>query len=57
MARETRVQSQAESYQKLLKMILDTSLLYTQHYKVRVKGKVQQSRETSYAPPAPRCSS
>ena len=25
-------------------MVLDTSLLNTQHYKVRIKGKVEQSR-------------
>ena len=30
------------------KMVLDTSLLNTQHYKVRIKGIVQQSREWSY---------
>ena len=33
-----------------LKMVLDTSLLNTQHYKVRIKGKVEQSRERSSAP-------
>ena len=27
-----------------------TSLLNTQHYKVRIKGKVEQSREKSSAP-------
>ena len=32
---------------KTLKMVLDTSLLITQHYKVRIKGKVQQSGESS----------
>ena len=26
---------------KTLKMVLDTSLLNTQHYKVRIKGKVE----------------
>ena len=26
-------------------MVLDTSLLNTQHYKVRIKGKVEQSRK------------
>ena len=26
------------------KMVLDASLLNTQHYKVRIKGKVEQSR-------------
>ena len=30
---------------KILKMVLDTSLLNTQKYKVRIKGKVEQSRE------------
>ena len=32
---------------KTLKMVLDTSLLNTQQYKVRIKGKVEQSRERS----------
>ena len=36
---------------KTLKMELDTTLLNTQHYKVRFKGKVEQSREWSSAPP------
>ena len=31
-------------------MVLDTSLLNTQQYKVRIKGKVEQSREKSSAP-------
>ena len=30
-------------------MVLDTALLNTQHYKVRFKGKVEQSRERSSA--------
>ena len=30
---------------KTFKMVLDTSLLNTQQYKVRIKGKVEQSRE------------
>ena len=34
---------------KTLKMVLDTSLLHTQQYKVRIKGKVEQSRERSSA--------
>ncbi len=34
-----------------LKMVLDTSLLKTQQYKVRIKGKVEQSRERSSAFP------
>ena len=28
-------------------MVLDTSLLNTQHYKVQIKGKVEQSKEKS----------
>ena len=32
---------------KHLKMVLDTSLLNTQQYKVCIKGKVEQSRERS----------
>ena len=36
---------------KTQKMVLDTTLLNTQHYKVRIKGKVEQSRESSYALP------
>ena len=34
---------------KTLKMVLDTALINTQQYKVRIKGKVQQSRERSNA--------
>ena len=36
---------------KPLKMVLDTTLLNTQHYKVRFKGKVEQSWEWSSALP------
>ena len=36
---------------KTLKMVLDTSLLNTQQYKVHIKGKVEQSREKSSALP------
>ena len=36
---------------KTFKMELDTTLLNTQHYKVRFKGKVEQSREWSSALP------
>ena len=32
---------------KTQKMVLDAALLSTQHYKVRIKGKVEQSREWS----------
>ena len=51
MVRETGVKSHVVSYQRLKKMVLDTSLLYTQHYKVRFKGKVEQSRKRSCALP------
>ena len=36
---------------KTQKMLLVTPLLNTQHYKVRIKGKVEQSREWSGALP------
>ena len=36
---------------KTLKMVLDASLLNTQQYKVRIKGKVKQSRERIRALP------
>ena len=36
---------------KTQKMALDASLLNTQYYKVRIKGKVEQSRERSSALP------
>ena len=49
MAWETEVQFQVESF-KDSKMVLDTSLLNTQRYNVRIKGKVEQSREESSAP-------
>ena len=44
---------------KTLKMVLDTSLLNTQQYKVHIKGKVEQSCESiGVAPsPTPWCSS
>ena len=48
MVRETGVQSQVESNQK---MVLDATLLNTQHYKVRIKGKVDESKEWSCAFP------
>ena len=34
---------------KTFKMVLDASLLNTEHYKVLIKGKVEQSREKSSA--------
>ena len=36
---------------KTLKMVLDASLLNTQHYKVRIKGKVEKSLERTCALP------
>ena len=36
---------------KTQKMVLDTALLKTQHYKVRINGKMEQSREWSSALP------
>ena len=33
------------------KMVLDAALLNTQYYKVRIKGKVEQSKEWSSALP------
>ena len=36
---------------KTQKMVLDDTLLNTQHYKVRIKGKVEKSRERSSALP------
>ena len=32
---------------KIQKMVLDATLLNTQHYKVQIKDKVEQSRERS----------
>ena len=36
---------------KTQKMVLDATLLNTQHYMVRIKGKVEQLREKNRAPP------
>ena len=36
---------------KTQKMVLDAALLSTQHYKVMIKGEVEQSREWSSAHP------
>ena len=40
---------------KTQKMVLDAALLSTQYYKVRIKGKVEQSRKRSSALLTPRC--
>ena len=42
---------------KTQKMVLDASLPNTQHYKVRIKGKVEQSREGVAPSPTHWCSS
>ena len=42
---------------KTQKMVLDASLLSTQHYKVRIKGKVEQSRKGVGPSPTHWCSS
>ena len=39
------------SHTKDLKMVLDTSLLNTQHYKVRIEDKMEQSRGRGSALP------
>ena len=36
---------------KTLKMVIDTNLLNTQHYKARIKGKVEQSMQRNSALP------
>ena len=41
---------------KTQKMVLDTSLLNTQHYKVRIKGKIEPSREGVAPSPTSWCS-
>ena len=42
---------------KTQRMVLDASLLNTQHYKVRIKGKVEPSREGVAPSPTSWCSS
>ena len=42
---------------KTLKMVIDISLLNTHHYKIRIKSKVEQSRERSSALRTLQCSS
>ena len=39
------------------KMILDATLFNILHYKLRIKGQVEQSRERNSAFPTPRCGS
>ena len=40
-----------KTQKKKKKKVLDASLLNTQHYKVQIKGKAEQSRERSSALP------
>ena len=56
MVLETTVQSQVESYQRLKKIVLDTSLLNTQHYKLRIKSK-RNNLGKEMPSPTPRYSS
>ena len=42
---------------KTQKMVLDASLFNTQHYKVRIRGKVEQSREGVAPSPTHWCGS
>ena len=51
MVRETGVQFQVELFGITQNVVLDNSLLNTQHNKVRFKGKVDQFREGSCALP------
>ena len=37
----------SQDIQKTQKMVLDASLLNTKHYKVKIKSKVEQSKEMS----------
>ena len=49
MVQETGVQSQVESYQRLFKKLVLDIAFNIQHFKVRIKGKVEQSRERTSA--------
>ena len=51
MVRVFTVQFPVTVIQKIQKMVLDAALLNTQHYKVRIMGKVEQSIEKSCALP------
>ena len=50
-ARETGVQPWSSPTKDWKKMVLDSSLLNTQYYKVQIKGKVEQSKERNNALP------
>ena len=47
MVRKTWLQSQVTSCQRIFKRVLDITFLNAQQYDVRIKGKVEQSREKS----------
>ena len=49
--RETRRSIPVRIIPKTQKMVLDAALLNTQHYKIMIKGKVEQSKEWSSALP------
>ena len=51
MVWETGAQSQVKPYQRFKEMVLDAGLLNTQHYKVQIKGKVEQSKESALPTP------
>ena len=65
MVNETGVQSQAESYQKLKKIVLDAALLSTLRYKVRIMSRIVQivcylpvitkAFKKLFTPASPRC--
>ena len=57
MAQDTQVQSRVESYQRLKKWYLIPPWLTLKHYKVWIKGKVEQSRKGVVPSPTPWCSS
>ena len=58
MAQKTGVQSQVKSYQRLKKKNWDdASLLYSQHYKVRIKGKWNNPGKGVAPFPIPWCTS
>ena len=57
MTQETEVQFQVESYQRLKQMVLDASLLNTQHYKVWIKSKGNTPGKGVAPSPTPQYSS
>ena len=57
MVRKTGVQSPYRVIPKTPKMVLDATLLNAQHYKVRIKGNVEQSGEEVALSPTSRCGS